>query len=70
VAKEADMSALASLVIAHAKRLAGDESGATSIEYAVIASMIAVVIAAAVGILGTTVLSNYELVQTALETLK
>jgi len=43
-----------------------DESGATSIEYAMLASCIAVVIVAAVNNLGTTVKGNYTQVQDAL----
>jgi pilus assembly protein Flp/PilA len=44
-----------------------DETGATSIEYAMIASCIAVVILAAVNNLGTAVKGNYTSVQTALK---
>jgi pilus assembly protein Flp/PilA len=52
--------------IAQAKRLARDESGATAVEYAMIAFGIAVAIAAAVGSLGTTVLGKYEAIETSL----
>jgi pilus assembly protein Flp/PilA len=44
-----------------------DESGATSIEYAIIASCIAAVIVAAVNNLGTTVNGKYSSVQVALK---
>lgn len=42
------------------KRLLVDRSGATAIEYALIASLIAVVIAGAVGALGTQLLSTFN----------
>jgi len=44
-----------------------DEAGVTSIEYAMIASCIAVIIVAAVNNLGTVVKGNYTSVQTALK---
>ena len=44
-----------------------DQSGATSIEYAMIASCIAVIIVAAVNNLGTTVNGNFTSVQVALK---
>ena len=46
------------------KRFAQDESGATAIEYAMIASSIAVAIAAAVMSLGTATTGMYESVAT------
>jgi pilus assembly protein Flp/PilA len=44
-----------------------DQTGATSIEYAMIASGVAVVIVGAVQGLGTTLKSSYVSVQTALK---
>jgi pilus assembly protein Flp/PilA len=46
---------LTAFVAQQAKRLVHDESGATAIEYALIASGIAVAIIAAVNSLGTTI---------------
>lgn len=43
-----------------------DERGATAIEYALIAAGIATVIVTAVNLLGTTVLGQYNAVETAL----
>lgn len=53
-----------------AKRLSGggfaaDGSGATAIEYALVAALIAVAIASAVGLLGTQVSSLFSQVSTA-----
>jgi pilus assembly protein Flp/PilA len=48
-------------------RFLTDCSGATSIEYAMIASGIAVAVVAAVNNLGSTVKSNYTSVSTALK---
>ncbi len=45
---------LNSFIASQAKRLARDESGATAIEYALVASGISIVIIAAVNQLGTT----------------
>lgn len=42
------------------RRFCGDRSGATAIEYALIASLIAVVIAGAVGALGTQLLATFN----------
>jgi pilus assembly protein Flp/PilA len=42
-----------------AKRILANRSGATAIEYALIASLIAVVIAAAVGALGTQLSTTF-----------
>ena len=50
-----------------AKRFASDESGATAVEYAMIAVGIAAVIVAAVQSLGTTTNSMYTSVETALK---
>jgi pilus assembly protein Flp/PilA len=49
------------------KSLARDQSGATSIEYALIASGISIVILVAVNTLGTTMNTLYESVNTALK---
>ena len=48
------------------KEFLGDRRGATSIEYAMIASGIAVVIVAAISSLGTSVQDSYVSVDTAL----
>jgi pilus assembly protein Flp/PilA len=55
------------LVADQAKRLARDESGATAIEYAMIAAGIGVAIITAVTSLGTATNSMYETVGTALK---
>jgi pilus assembly protein Flp/PilA len=52
---------------AQAKRLMRDESGATAVEYAMIAAGIAVAIVAAVSSLGSTTKGMYEDVGTALK---
>jgi pilus assembly protein Flp/PilA len=44
-----------------------EQSGVTSIEYAMIASCIAVVIVGSVSVLGSKVKNNYVAVQTALK---
>ncbi len=49
------------------KRLAHDESGATSIEYALIASGISIVILVAVNTLGTTLNGMYSSINVALK---
>ena len=46
-------------------RFLGDQSGATVIEYALIASLIAVVITAAVGFVGQSLLGAFQQVQGA-----
>jgi pilus assembly protein Flp/PilA len=56
-----------SFVIGQAKRFAGDESGATAVEYAMIASGIAVAIVAAVMSLGTATTNMYNNVSTAMK---
>jgi pilus assembly protein Flp/PilA len=56
-----------SFVIGQAKRFARDESGATAIEYAMIASGIAVAIVAAVLSLGTATTNMYDNVSTAMK---
>jgi pilus assembly protein Flp/PilA len=56
-----------SAIIAPALRLWHDDSGATSIEYAMIASGIGVVLAATIVNLGTTVKGLYTGVSTALK---
>ena len=49
-------------------RFAKDESGATAIEYGLIAALIAVVIIGAVGAIGTTLKTKFEAVKTGIET--
>jgi pilus assembly protein Flp/PilA len=49
-----------------ARRLAGDDSGATAIEYGLIASLIAVVIISAVTLVGTNLSTTFQTVATAL----
>ena len=56
-----------SFLARQARRLARDQSGATAIEYAMIASAIAVAIIAAVNSLGTATSSMYDNVSTALK---
>lgn len=48
------------------KRLGKDEAGATAIEYALLAALIAVVLIGAVGALGTTVKGEFNSITTAL----
>ncbi len=48
------------------KKLTGNRSGATAIEYGLIAGLIAVVIVGAVTTLGTTVQGKFNAVNTAL----
>ncbi|MEN5175257.1 Flp/Fap pilin component [compost metagenome] len=48
-------------------RFAKDESGATAIEYGLIAALIAVAIIAAVGVLGGKLKTTFEGVTTAIE---
>jgi pilus assembly protein Flp/PilA len=48
------------------RRFVRDEAAATSIEYAVVASLIAVAIVAAVNGLGTSVKGQYDSVKSAL----
>jgi pilus assembly protein Flp/PilA len=49
------------------QRFCRDQSGATAIEYALIASGISIAIAATVATLGTSVKGNYTSVSTALK---
>lgn len=49
------------------RRFLDDQSGATAIEYAMIAGGIAIAIVAAVQALGTTTLGKYQTVQDALQ---
>ncbi|WP_297799142.1 Flp family type IVb pilin [uncultured Brevundimonas sp.] len=49
-------------------RFAKDESGATAIEYGLIAALIAVVIIGAVGAIGTTLRDKFEAVETGIQT--
>jgi pilus assembly protein Flp/PilA len=51
----------------HWKRFVHDESGATAIEYALIAAGISITIAAVVQGIGTKVTNNFTSVQTALK---
>ncbi len=48
-------------------RFAKDESGATAIEYGLIAALIAVVIIAALGAIGTQLKTKFEAVETGLK---
>jgi pilus assembly protein Flp/PilA len=48
------------------KRFLKDESGATAIEYGLIAALIAVVIITAVGLVGTELKTTFETIQTKL----
>ena len=50
------------------KSLWDDESGATAIEYGLLAALIAVVIIGAVGVLGRTLNSTFESVNSQIET--
>jgi pilus assembly protein Flp/PilA len=54
-------------MIARFRQFIADEGGATSIEYAIIASGVAAAIIAVVNNLGTTVLAKYTSVATALK---
>ena len=58
---------LTAFVARHAKHFARDESGATAVEYAMIASGVAVAIAAAVTSLGTATGGMYTTIQTTLK---
>ena len=60
-------SKLTSAIAEKARAFTRDESGATAIEYAMIASGIAVAIVAAVGSLGTATSGMFTTVQTALK---
>ena len=48
-------------------RFAKDESGATAIEYGLIAALIAVVIIAALGLVGGSLKSKFETISTELD---
>ncbi len=61
------MDKLVAFVARRAGDFASDESGATAIEYAMIAAGIAVAIIAAVNALGTSTNSMYTTVQTSLK---
>jgi pilus assembly protein Flp/PilA len=61
------LSKTSSFAIGQAKRFARDESGATAVEYAMIASGIAVAIVAAVLSLGTATTTMYDNVSTAMK---
>jgi pilus assembly protein Flp/PilA len=58
---------LTSCVAGQVQRFARDESGATAIEYSIIAAGIAVAIIAAVNAVGTATLAKYDSVSTALK---
>jgi len=58
---------LIAFATAQTKSLARDESGATSIEYALIASGISIVILVAVNTLGTTLNGMYSSINVALK---
>lgn len=49
-------------------RFAKDESGATAIEYGLIAALIAVVIIAALGMVGKSLDTKFKAVSTAIDT--
>ncbi|SCY72894.1 Flp family type IVb pilin [Microvirga guangxiensis] len=51
------------------KRFSKNESGATAIEYGLIAGLIAVVIITAVGLIGTELEAVFNLIQTRLGTI-
>jgi pilus assembly protein Flp/PilA len=53
-------------MLAHFTRLLRDESGATAIEYGLIAALIAVVIIGAVTVVGTSLSSTFTSVSNAL----
>jgi pilus assembly protein Flp/PilA len=55
------------MLVAPLRRFIGDDSGATAIEYAMIASGIAVAIAAAIVTLGSSVNGLYSSVATAMK---
>ncbi len=57
----------ASFITCQAKRLARDESGATAVEYAMIAFGIAVAIVATVSSLGTATQGMFQTIQTKLQ---
>ena len=62
-----EFNRVTSLIAHQARRLVSDQSGATAIEYAMIASGIAVAIIAAVNSLGTATSGMYNNVSTALK---
>lgn len=49
------------------KNFANDESGATAIEYGLIAALIAVAIITAVGLLGTKLTTTFESITTGMD---
>jgi pilus assembly protein Flp/PilA len=49
------------------ERLARDESGATAIEYGLIAALIAVVVIGAVTLIGTNLSTNFQTIATTLK---
>lgn len=61
------MTKLTSFIVRQTKHFTRDESGATAIEYAMIAAGIAVAIIAAVNALGTSTNSMYTTIQTSLK---
>jgi len=48
-------------------RFLGDESGATAIEYAIMAAGVALAIVAAVGAVGSAVGDTYDLINTSMQ---
>lgn len=48
------------------KKFAADESGATAIEYGLIAALISVAIIAAIGLVGDQLTATFEAIETAL----
>lgn len=58
---------LISFIAGQSRRFARDDSGATAIEYAMVAASIAVAVVAAISSLGSTTNSMYVSVQTALK---
>lgn len=58
---------LISFIAGQSQRFARDDSGATAIEYAMVAASIAVAVVAAITSLGSTTNSMYVSVQTALK---
>jgi pilus assembly protein Flp/PilA len=58
---------LASAIVTSWRRFAGDQTGATAMEYALIASGVSIVIVGAVAVIGTEVKGFYTSVNAALK---